>query len=96
MIFNIIKRYACVKIVALYLVGILLIVITTTTSPANSIITNGGLFPNSEAQLANNSNNNADVSLVSQRAYSDASLFHIVEVQNTGRETVQYVQVIAL
>jgi hypothetical protein len=84
------------------LVGILLVVNTAAAAAAgsannnNSIITNQ-FFQIAEAQLAdNNSNNAADVSLVNQKAYSDASLFHIAgEVQNTGTEPVEYVQIIA-
>jgi len=55
------------------------------------------LFQIAEAQLTgNSSNNNADVSLVSQRAYNDADLFHIVgEVQNTGTEATEFVQIVA-
>jgi hypothetical protein len=59
---NIIKRYSYVKILALYLVRILLTVMTKTGS-ADSIITNVGLFQNSEAQLADNSNSDVDLSL---------------------------------
>jgi hypothetical protein len=63
MIFNnIIKRYAYVKILALYLVRILFTVMTKTDS-ADSIITNVGLFQNSEAQLADNCNSDVDLSL---------------------------------
>jgi hypothetical protein len=51
-----------VKILALYLVRILLTVMTKTGS-ADSIITNVGLFQNSEAQLADNSNSDVDLSL---------------------------------
>jgi hypothetical protein len=57
------------------------------------------LFQIAEAQLADNNRNNAaaNVSLVSQRAYSYASLFHIAgEVQNTGTEPVKYVQIITV
>ncbi|HKG31559.1 MAG TPA: hypothetical protein VKA91_09825 [Nitrososphaeraceae archaeon] len=39
--------------------------------------------------LAVNNNTNADISLVSQRTYNDANLFHIVEVQNTGTEAAE-------
>jgi hypothetical protein len=59
---NIIKRYAYVKILALCLVRILLTVMTKTDS-ADSIITNVGLFQNSEAQLADNCNSDVDLSL---------------------------------
>ena len=81
------------KILSLSLVGILLVVATTITATGsadnNNSITNR-LFKIAEAQVTDNNNNNnaADVSIVSQRAYSDASLFHITgEAQNTGRES---------
>jgi uncharacterized membrane protein YgcG len=90
-----------VKILSLSLVGILLVA-DTTTSAAGSAANNNNiinrLFQIAEAQLNDNNNNNnaADVSIVSQRAYSDANLFHIVgEVQNTGKEASEYVQIVA-
>lgn len=74
------------KILALGLIGLLLVATTTaaTRSADNNSIINR-LFQIAEAQLTDNSiNNNANVSLASQRAYNDADLFHIVgEVQNT-------------
>jgi len=91
-----------VKILALGLIGLLLVVVVTTTtatrSADNSINTiSNRLFQIAEAQLTDNSsNNNANVSLVSQRAYNDADLFHIVgEVQNTGTEAAEFVQIVA-
>jgi len=87
-----------VKILALGLIGLLLVATTTTATPSadNNSITNR-LFQIAEAQLTDNSiNNNANVSLVSQRAYNDADLFHIVgEVQNTGTEAAEFVQIVA-
>jgi hypothetical protein len=86
-----------VKILALGLIGLLLVATTTATRSAdNNGITNT-LFQIAEAQLTDNSsNNNANVSLVSQRAYNDADLFHIVgEVQNTGTEAAEFVQIVA-
>jgi hypothetical protein len=88
-----------VKILALGLIGLLLVVVATTTATHSAdynIITNR-LFQIAEAQLTDNSiNNNANVSLASQRAYNDADLFHIVgEVQNTGTEAEEFVQIVA-
>jgi hypothetical protein len=86
-----------VKILALGLIALLLVATTTATRSAdNNSITNR-LFQIAEAQLTDNSsNNNANVSLVSQRAYNDADLFHIVgEVQNTGTEAAEFVQIVA-
>lgn len=89
------------KILALGLIGLLLVVVATTTatrSADNSINTiSNRLFQIAEAQLTDNSsNNNANVSLASQRAYNDADLFHIVgEVQNTGTEAAEFVQIVA-
>jgi hypothetical protein len=88
-----------VKILALGLIGLLLVATTTTAatrSADNNSITNR-LFQIAEAQLTDNSsNNNANVSFVSQRAYNDADLFHIVgEVQNTGTEAAEFVQIVA-
>ena len=86
------------KILALGLIGLLLVATTTaaTRSADNNSITNR-LFQIAEAQLTDNSsNNNANVSFVSQRAYSDASLFHITgEAQNTGRESAEFVQIVS-
>ena len=96
MLNNIIKGYNCVKIMALNLFGILLVFTTATGSAYTSI--NIQLFQIAGAQLAdnNNSNNNADVSLVSQREYSDAYSFHIVgEVQNTGTVSAEFVEIVA-
>jgi uncharacterized membrane protein YgcG len=82
---------------ALSLVGILLIVATTAATDSgynNSMINR--FFQTSEAQLTDNNNNNANVSLVSQRAYNDANLFHIIgEAQNTGIESAEFVQIVA-
>jgi hypothetical protein len=97
-----IKQHNNINILSLSLVGILLVVNTAAAAAGsannnNSIITNQ-FFQIAEAQLADNNSNNAaaDVSLVNQKAYSDASLFHIAgEVQNTGTEPVEYVQIIA-
>jgi hypothetical protein len=96
-----IKQRDNINILSLSLVGILLVVNTAAAAGSannnNSIITNQ-FFQIAEAQLADNNSNNAaaDVSLVNQKAYSDASLFHIAgEVQNTGTEPVEYVQIIA-
>jgi len=80
--------------------GILLVVAATTAATGsvnNNVITNR-LLQIAEAQLTDNngSNNNADVSIVSQRAYSDEYTFHIVgEVQNTGSESAEFVQIVA-
>ena len=62
----------------------------------NNRITNR-LLQIAEAQLTdNNSYNNADVSIVSQRAYGDEYTFHIVgEVQNTGTKSAEFVQIVA-
>ena len=95
MLNNIIIRYDYVKILSLTLFGILLVFTTATGSAYNSITNQ--LFQIAEAQLTNNNtNNNADVSLVSQRAYSDEYSFHIVgEVQNTGTVSAEFVEIVA-
>src|ERR687890_1195845 len=95
MLNNIIKRYDYVNIISLSFFGILLVFTTATGSAYTNI--NNQLFQIAEAQLTyNNNNTNADVSLVSQRAYSDAYSFHIVgEVQNTGTVSAEYVQIVA-
>ena len=86
------------KILSLCLLGTLLVVATTFTATGSANnnhinrITNR-LLQIAEAQLADN--NNADVSIVSQRAYSDAYTFHIIEVQNTGTESAEFVQIVA-
>jgi len=79
--------------------GTLLVVATTFTAAGfanNNYITNR-LFQSAAAQLTDNdSYNNANVSLVSQRAYNDVYTFHIVgEVQNTGSESAEFVQIVA-
>jgi hypothetical protein len=97
-----IKQHDNINILSLSLVGILLVVNTAAAAGSannnnNSIITNQ-FFQIAEAQLTDNSinNNNANVSLASQRAYNDANLFHIVgEVQNTGTEAAEFVQIVA-
>src|SRR5919107_4025822 len=95
MLNNIIKRYDYVKIISLSLFGILLIFTTATGSAYTNI--NNQLFQIAEAQLTDNNNNtNADVSLVSQRSYSDAYSFHIVgEVQNSGTVSAEFVEIVA-
>ena len=88
------------RILSLSVVGILLVVAATTAATGsvnNNVITNR-LLQIAEAQLTDNngSNNNADVSIVSQRAYSDEYTFHIVgEVQNTGSKSAEFVQIVA-
>jgi len=91
-----------VKILSLSLVGILLVITITATGSANNNINNNithRLLQIAEAQLSdnNNSNNNyADISIVSRRILRDINLFHIVgEVQNTGRESAEFVQIVA-
>ena len=51
-------------------------------------------FSNCRSTTYNN-NNNVDVSLVSQSTYNDGNLFHIVEVQNTGTVSAEYVEIVA-
>jgi hypothetical protein len=86
-----------VKILSLSFIGILLVATTATNSADVNSSSNRLLSQIAEAQLTDNSsNNNANVSLVSQRAYNDADLFHIVgEVQNTGAEAAEFVQIVA-
>jgi hypothetical protein len=91
-----------VKILSLSLVGILLVVTITATGSADSNNINNNithrLLQIAKVQLTdnNNSNNYADISIVSRRILRDVNLFHIVgEVQNTGRESAEFVQIVA-
>ena len=87
---------------SLSLVGILLVISITATGSANNNINDNithRLLQIAEAQLTDNNNSNnkyADISIVSRRILRDVNLFHIVgEVQNTGRESAEFVQIVA-
>ena len=88
------------RILSLSVVGILLVVAATTaaTGSVNNNYNNrinNRLLQIAEAQLIEN-NNTDDVSIVSQRAYGDEYTFHIVgEVQNTGSDSAEFVQIVA-